>query len=90
MPKFYVQSKQVKVVLDAHNAQQAAVIAFQRWCDRHAEAMFGDNSEDCQLGNEMLVSDVGFGAVGATSFLTLDILMSWQMEPVEVAASLRS
>ena len=29
MPKFYVQSEQVKVVLDAHDAQQAAVTAFQ-------------------------------------------------------------
>jgi len=42
-------------------------------------------ADDRQLGNEMLVSEAGFGAGDAESFQTLDILMAWQVEPVEVA-----
>ena len=84
MPKFYVESGQVQVVLDAEDAQQAAITAFQWWCDQQAEAMFGDDAEEYQLGNEILVSETGFGAVGAEMFPTLDILMAWQVEPVEV------
>ena len=83
MPKFYVESGQVQVVLDALDTQQAAITAFQWWCDRQAETMFGAG-EDFQLGNEILVSETGFGAVDAESFSTLDILMAWQVEPVEV------
>lgn len=83
MPKFYVQSGQVQVVLESSEAHQAALTAFQWWCDQQAEAMFGGEIEDCQLGNEMLVSEVGFGAADAESFATLDILMAWQVEPVE-------
>jgi hypothetical protein len=85
MPKFYVESRQVQVVLDALDTQQAAITAFQSWCDRQSEAMFGGDAEDCQLGNEMQVSEIGFGAVDAESFPTLDILMAWQVEPVEMA-----
>jgi hypothetical protein len=32
----------------------------------------------------MLVSEAGFGSAGAEAFQTLDILMAWQVEPVEV------
>ena len=85
MPKFYVQSGQVQVILDAQDAEQAALTAFQWWCERQAEAMFANESDDRQLGNEILVSEAGFGAVDAESFPTLDILMAWQVEPVEVA-----
>ena len=84
MPKFYVESGQVQVVLDALDTQQAAIAAFQWWCDRQAEAMFGGDAEECQLGNEILVSETGFGAVDAETFSTLDVLMAWQVEPVEV------
>jgi len=84
MPKFYVQSGEVQVILESHDAEQAAITAFQWWCERQAEAMFGDESDGHQLGNEMLVSEAGFGAVDAESFQTLDILMAWQVEPVEV------
>jgi hypothetical protein len=88
MPKFYVQSGQVQVILDAQDAEQAAITAFQWWCERQAEAMFDlfddDDADDRQLGNEMLVSEAGFGAGDAESFPMLDILMAWQVEPVEV------
>ena len=84
MPKFYVESGQVQVVLESQNAHQPAITAFQWWCDQQSEAMFGGDAEQCQLGNEILVSETGFGAVDAEVFSTLDILMAWQVEPVEV------
>jgi hypothetical protein len=87
MPKFYVQSGQVQVILAAQDAEQAAITAFQWWCERQAEAMFDvfdDDADDRQLGNEMLVSEAGFGTVDAEAFQTLDILMAWRVEPVEV------
>jgi hypothetical protein len=83
MPKFYVQSGQVQVVLDAHDAEQAAITALQWWCERQAEAMFADDTEDCPLGNEIMVSETGFSAGKAESFQTLDVLMAWQLEPVD-------
>ena len=83
MPKFYVQSEQVHFILDAQDAQRAAVLAFQRWCDRQTEAMFDDSVEELQLGNEISVSEIGFAAADARSFPTLDILMAWQQVPVE-------
>jgi hypothetical protein len=84
MPKFYVRSDQVQVILDAHDAKQAAIAGFQWWCDRQAESMFSGEDEAWQLGNEMLVGEVGFGDEAAEPFPTLDILMAWQAEPVEV------
>lgn len=36
------------------------------------------------LGGEMLVGEVGFGAVDAVSFQTVNIMTAWQLEPVEV------
>jgi hypothetical protein len=83
MPKFYVQSGQVQVILDAHDAEHAAITTFQWWCERQTEALFGDETEPCQLGNEVLVSATDFGAGDAEPFSTLDILMAWQVEPVE-------
>ena len=47
--------------------------------------VFDDDADDRQLGNEILVSEAGFGAGDAEAFPTLDILMAWQVEPVEVA-----
>ena len=78
MPKFYVQSGQVQVILDAQDAEQAAITAFQWWCERQAEAMFDafdDDADDRQLGNEILVSEAGFGAVDAESFQTSGLLI---------------
>jgi hypothetical protein len=87
MPTFYVQSGRVQVILDTHDAEQAAITAFQWWCERQTEAMFADDPEDCQLGNDITVSETGFGAGDAKSFQTLDVLMAWQVEPVEVKAA---
>lgn len=84
MPKFYVQSDQVQVVLDADDAMQAAVIAFQEWCERKTESMFDEKEDDCQLGNEIFVSEAGFDASDGETFPTLDILMAWQVVPVGV------
>ena len=86
VPKFYVQSQQVQYVLEAQDAQQAAITAFQWWCERQAEALFIEESDDCQLGNEILVSEIGFDGVDAESFATLDILMAWQANPVRAGS----
>jgi hypothetical protein len=83
MPTFYVQSGRVQVILDTDDAEQAAITAFQWWCECQTEAMFAADTEDCQLGNEVLVSKTGFGAGDAELFPTLDILMAWQVEPVD-------
>ena len=80
MPKFYIESGRVQVVFDALDTQQAAITAFQWWCDQQSEAMFGGDVEGRQLGNEILVSETGFGAVDAEMFPTLDVLMAWQVE----------
>jgi hypothetical protein len=37
MPKFYVQSGPVRLIFDAADAEQAAVMAFQWTCDQQAE-----------------------------------------------------
>ena len=42
------------------------------------------SAKGCQLGNEILVSETGFGAVDAEMFPTVDILTAWQVKPVEV------
>ena len=46
--------------------------------------IFGDDPAKTDHSNEILVSEEGFGAVDAESFQTLDILMAWQVVPVEV------
>jgi hypothetical protein len=84
MPKFYVQSDQVQIVLDTQDARQAAITAFQWWCDQQAEAVFSDDVDACQLGNTMHVSETGFDTADADTFPTLDILMAWQAGPVEI------
>lgn len=48
------------------------------------QAMFGGDAEERQLGNKIMVSEIGFGAVDVEMFSTLDVLMAWQVEPVEV------
>jgi hypothetical protein len=84
MQRYYVQSGEVEVIVHARDAHQAAVHAFQDWSERLADVVFGGDTEDRQLGNDMLVSEIGFGALDAEPFPTLDILMAWQADPVGV------
>jgi hypothetical protein len=78
MAKYYVQSGQVRLVLDAENATEAAVKAFQWTCDRQAGIEAGSpldhvwqaEEQGWQLDDEIHVSETGFGSDG-------EILDTW-------------
>ncbi len=85
MPKYYVESGRVRLVLDAETAEQAAVRAFQWSSDRQAEIFAEPPSElireaealEFQFDDEITVNEVGF-ANGGESFDTWDIIAIWQ------------
>ena len=68
MPKYYVESGWVRMVLDARNPEQAAVKAFSRCRERqakiYAEAAAGiirdAEAVEWELADEMQVSETGF------------------------------
>ncbi len=86
MPKFYVESGPVKLVLDAEDAREAAVRAFQWSCDRQSTLDLDSPLEHVQAAEELgwqlhetiQVSEAGFGQADAVSFDTLDIVAAWQ------------
>jgi len=85
MPKYYVESGRVRLVLDAKTAEHAAVRAFQWSSDRRAEIYAECPSDlireaeasEFQLDDEITVNETGFGN-GAEMFDTLDIAALWQ------------
>ena len=85
MPKFYVESERVRLVLSADDAEQAAVKTFQWSCDRQAEVYSqpaGDLIRDAEaidymLDDQITVNETGFGGQGET-FDLLDIAAQWQ------------
>lgn len=86
MPKFYVESGKVRLVLDAQTAEQAAVKALHWSCDRQAE-VFAEVPTDVireaealefRLGDEIRVNETGFGRSDALVFDALDIAAVWQ------------
>lgn len=86
MPKFYVESGPARCVIDARDAQDAALKAFQWSCDRRdcvlAPASFDESAVtefcDWELGAEIRVSEQGFGRPDAQIFDTLEIVPVWQ------------
>ena len=86
MPKYYVESGWVRLVLDARNAEQAAVKAFQRCRERQAEIYAEPPSGiirdaeavEWQLADEIKVNEIGFGGTGAETFDTFEIATVWQ------------
>ena len=85
MPKYYVESGRVRLVLTADNAEQAAVRAFQWSCDRQAE-VYSQVSRDLIRDAEALeyilddliqVNETGFDG-GGEMFDLLDIAAEWQ------------
>ena len=72
MAKYYVQSGNLRLVLDAGTARDAAMRAVQRCHDRQAEIFReppGDRIRDIevldwQLGRQIRVSEVGFDGDG--------------------------
>lgn len=86
MPKFYVVSGRVELVLQAKSAREAAIKAFQWSCDRQATLQANSPLEHIQLAEQLgwqleetiQVSERGFGQSDACSFDTLDIVAAWQ------------
>jgi hypothetical protein len=81
MPKYYVESGWVRMVLDARNAEQAAVKAFNRCRERqaeiYAEAPSGTirdaEAVEWQLADEIRVNETGFRGTDGETFDTLEI-----------------
>jgi len=85
MPKYYIESGRVRLVLDAETAEQAAIRAFQWSSDRQAEVYAEPPSElireaeasEFQLDDEITVNETGFGN-DAETFDMLDIAVLWE------------
>lgn len=86
MPKYYVESGPVKLVLDAKCAQDAAVKAFQWSCDQQATIQTDCPLEHVQLAERLgwqlhetlRVNERGFDQGEGEIFDTLDVLVAWQ------------
>ncbi len=86
MPKYYVQSGPVKLVVDARNAKKAAVKAFQWSCDKQStiesesplEHIQAAETMGWQLEDNVVVSERGFDSPNASVFDTLDVVALWQ------------
>jgi hypothetical protein len=83
MAKFYVQSGNLEVVLQAHDSRCAAIWAVHRTlspslpflCDEAADYL--PLAEACRLGDAIRVSERGFDSPAAAWFDTLDIITEW-------------
>ena len=81
MPKYYVESGWVRLVLDARDPEQAAVKAFSRCRERqaeiYAEAPSGiirdAEAVEWQLAEEILVNETGFRGAEGEMFDTFEI-----------------
>ena len=86
MPKYYVQSGPVELVLQAKSAKDAAIRAFQWSCDRQATIEAETPLEHVQtaerlgwqLDEVIYVGEQGFESTDARAFDTLDIVAAWQ------------
>ena len=86
MAKYYVELGQVRVVVDAENATEAAVKTFQWSCDKQAgieaespvEHQWQAEERGWQLADEIRVSEVGFGRDDALAFDTMNVVAIWQ------------
>jgi len=69
VPKFYVESGPIRLILDAATAEEAAVKAFQWTCDKQTEIqavspldhMLEAEERGWQLWDEISVNEQGFG-----------------------------
>jgi hypothetical protein len=83
MPKFYVQSGRLEMVLEARDSRCAAIWAAHRTlsqtlpflCENESDyAMLADLT---QLGETIRVSQRGFNGDDAVTFETLDVVTEW-------------
>ena len=92
MPKFYVESGPIRLILDAATGEQAAVMAFQWSCDKQVEIqaespldhMLAAEDRGWQLWDEIAVNEQGFGRWDGEVFDTLDIVEAWLRCPLPV------
>ena len=88
MPKFYVESGPARCVIDAPDAEDAAIKAFQWSCDSRdsvraplaLDQAAVTEAEGWELHEEIRVSELGFGRPDAQVFDTLSIVAAWQGE----------
>jgi hypothetical protein len=86
MPKFYVESGPARCVIDATDAEDAAIKAFQWSCDSLERVQTPESldqaavteAEGWELHEEIRVSEQGFGRSDAQVFDTLTIVAAWQ------------
>jgi hypothetical protein len=86
MPKFYVESGSARCVIDATDAEDAALRAFQWSCDGRDSVLAPKSLDETaaaefvgwELGEEIRVSEQGFGRPDAQVFDTLDLVPVWQ------------
>jgi hypothetical protein len=86
MSKFYVESGPARCVIDATDAEDAAIRAFQWSCDSHDSVLASKplveaaaaEFDDWELSEQIRVSEQGFGRADAQVFDTLDIVAAWQ------------
>ncbi|MCY2986677.1 MAG: hypothetical protein NTY19_02285 [Planctomycetota bacterium] len=86
MPKFYVESGLARCVIDAIDAEDAAVKAFQWSCDSRDSVLAPESlgetavteADGWELGEEIRVSEQGFGRSDGQVFDTMDIIPVWQ------------
>ena len=86
MPKFYVESGLARCVIDATDTEDAAVKAFQWSCDSRDGVLAPQSLDETtvteadgwELGEEIRVSEQGFGRPDARVFGTMDIIPVWQ------------
>jgi hypothetical protein len=86
MPKFYVESGPARCVIDAIDVEDAAIRAFQWACDSRDSVLAAEWFDEAvaaefdgwELGEEIRVSEQGFGRSDAHVFDTLDLVPVWQ------------
>ena len=93
MAKYYVQSGSVHLIFDAPTALDAAIRTFQWTCDRQAtieaettlEHAHIADSRGWQMGDDVVISEVGFGKLDGVTLDTLDVLYAWQDSGVPIS-----
>jgi hypothetical protein len=83
MPKFYIQSGNLKLILTAANARGAAIWAVHRALSQTLPFLCDEPSDYLilgpltRLGETIRVSEQGFDRPDAAAYDTLDIVTEW-------------
>lgn len=83
MPKFYVHSEALELILQAHDSRCAAIWAVHRTLGQTLSFLYDEPAEHAELagltrlGESIVVSEQGFDRSDADVFDTLDIVTEW-------------